>query len=129
MGLRIDKSVAITVLIVATLMVQVRCQRPQVINLGAVFTFDSVIGRAAKVALEAAVSDVNADTSLLQETELRLFVEDSSCNVFHGSFAGTMIVLLLQNTCAHQLCYGTSVPLLVQTGPAQQDEGPGTIFF
>ncbi|CAN6842996.1 unnamed protein product [Brassica oleracea] len=87
MGLRIDKSVAITVLIVATLMVQVRCQRPQVINLGAVFTFDSVIGRAAKVALEAAVSDVNADTSLLQETELRLFVEDSSCNVFHGSFA------------------------------------------
>ncbi|WZZ55004.1 hypothetical protein YC2023_055111 [Brassica napus] len=87
MGLRIDKSVAITVLIVATLMVQVRCQRPKVINLGAVFTFDSVIGRAAKVALEAAVSDVNADTSLLQETELRLFVEDSSCNVFHGSFA------------------------------------------
>ncbi|KAG2308841.1 hypothetical protein Bca52824_028589 [Brassica carinata] len=87
MGLSIDKSVVITALIVAILMVLVRCQRPQVINLGAVFTFDSVIGRAAKVALEAAVSDVNADTSLLKETELRLFMEDSSCNVFHGSFA------------------------------------------
>ncbi|KAJ0259902.1 hypothetical protein HA466_0061900 [Hirschfeldia incana] len=87
MGLSTGKSVAITALIVAILMVLVRCQRPQVINLGAVFTFDSVIGRAAKVALEAAVSDVNADTSLLKETELRLFMEDSSCNVVHGSFA------------------------------------------
>ncbi|KAF8063918.1 hypothetical protein N665_1177s0019 [Sinapis alba] len=68
------------------LSVPMGCQRPQVVNLGAVFTFDSVIGRAAKVALEAAVSDVNADTSVLKDTELRLLMKDSSCNVFHGSF-------------------------------------------
>ncbi|KAJ4903428.1 Glutamate receptor 3.7 [Raphanus sativus] len=87
MGLSTEKFVTVTALIVATLMVLVRCQSPRVINLGAVFTFDSVIGRASKVALEAAVSDVNADTSLLKETKLRLFMEDSSCNVLHGSFA------------------------------------------
>ncbi|KAL1220434.1 Glutamate receptor 3.7 [Cardamine amara subsp. amara] len=86
MGLGIDPSVAITALIVAIMVVPMGCQRPQVVNLGAVFTFDSVIGRAAKVALEAAVADVNANTSVLKGTELRLLMEDSACNVFHGSF-------------------------------------------
>uniref|UniRef100_A0A1J3GF26 Glutamate receptor n=1 Tax=Noccaea caerulescens TaxID=107243 RepID=A0A1J3GF26_NOCCA len=86
MGLGIGSSVAITALIVAILVVPMGCQRPKVVNIGAVFTFDSVIGRAAKVALEAAVSDVNADKSVLKDTELRLLMEDSSCNVFHGSF-------------------------------------------
>ncbi|CAN8247697.1 unnamed protein product [Cochlearia groenlandica] len=88
MGLgSIDPYVAIIALFVAILVVPMSCQRPpQVVNIGAVFSFDSVIGRAAKVALETAVSDVNADTSLLKETKLRLFMEDSSCNVFHGSF-------------------------------------------
>ena len=95
MGLSIDPSVAIMALIVAILVVPMGSQRPKVVNLGAVFTFDSVIGRAAKVALEEAVSDVNADRSVLEETELRLFMEGSSCNVFHGSFGGTITVLLV----------------------------------
>ncbi|XP_010414001.1 PREDICTED: glutamate receptor 3.7 isoform X1 [Camelina sativa] len=85
MGLGIDSFVAITALILAFLVVPMGCQRPDVVNLGAVFAFDSVIGRAAKVALEAAVSDVNADTSVLNGTKLRLLMEDSVCNVFHGS--------------------------------------------
>ncbi|KAL0844173.1 hypothetical protein Bca101_017419 [Brassica carinata] len=92
MGLRIDPYVAVTALIFAILVVPMGCKRPQVVNLGAVFTFDSVIGRAAKVALEAAVSDVNADTSVLKETELRLFMEDSSCNVFRGSFGAFKVL-------------------------------------
>ncbi|KAJ0261978.1 Glutamate receptor 3.7 [Hirschfeldia incana] len=92
MGLSIDLSMAITALIVAIMVVPVRCQRPQVVNIGAVFTFDSVIGRAAKVALEEAVSDVNADRNVLEDTELRLFVEDSSCNVFHGSFGAFKVL-------------------------------------
>ncbi|KAF3543891.1 hypothetical protein DY000_02001711 [Brassica cretica] len=92
MGLSIDPSVAIMALIVAILVVPMGCQRPKVVNLGAVFTFDSVIGRAAKVALEAAVSDVNADRSVLKETELRLFMEGSSCNVFHGSFGAFKVL-------------------------------------
>lgn len=102
MGLGIAPYVATIALIVAILVVPMGCQRPKVVNLGAVFTFDSVIGRAAKVALEAAVSDVNADTRVLKETKLRLFMEDSVCNVFHGSFGGTvtvLVVLLRSNTC------------------------------
>jgi ionotropic glutamate receptor len=95
MGLGIDPSVAITALIVVILVVPMDCQRPQLVNIGAVFAFDSVIGRAAKVALEAAVSDVNNDKSFLKETELRLLMEDSACNVFRGSFGGTVTVLLV----------------------------------
>ncbi|KAG7034969.1 Glutamate receptor 3.7, partial [Cucurbita argyrosperma subsp. argyrosperma] len=61
------------------------CQRPAVVNIGAVFTFDSVIGRAAKVAMEAAVSDVNADPSILNGTKLNLVMADTHCNVLLGS--------------------------------------------
>ncbi|KAK4847088.1 hypothetical protein QYF36_025429 [Acer negundo] len=61
------------------------CQRPSVVNIGAVFTFDSVIGRAAKAAMEAAVSDVNADQGILNGTELRLIMKDVNCSVFMGS--------------------------------------------
>lgn len=47
-----------------------------------------------KVALKAAFSDVNGDTSVLKDTELGLLMKDSSYNVFHGSFGGTMASLL-----------------------------------
>ncbi|KAL6287376.1 hypothetical protein ACE6H2_011766 [Prunus campanulata] len=61
------------------------CQRPSVVNIGAIFTFNSVIGRVARTAMEAAVSDVNADPRILNGTELRLHMEDANCSVFLGS--------------------------------------------
>ncbi|KAK7261086.1 hypothetical protein RIF29_27390 [Crotalaria pallida] len=63
----------------------VQCQRPASVNIGAVFTFDSVIGRAAEVAMEMAVSDVNADPRVLNGTKLNLIKKDASCSVFLGS--------------------------------------------
>lgn len=65
-------------------------QSPDAVNIGAVFTFNSVIGRATKVAMEAAVSDVNADPRILKGTKLRLIVEDANCSVFLGSVGGKM---------------------------------------
>ncbi|KAI9075305.1 hypothetical protein K1719_042710 [Acacia pycnantha] len=62
-----------------------RCQRPASVNIGAVFTFDSVIGKVAKVAVKMAVDDVNADPQVLNGTKLNLIMEDASCNVFLGS--------------------------------------------
>lgn len=64
------------------------CQRPASLNIGAVFTFDSVIGRAAKAAMEMAVSDVNADPTVLKWTKLNLIKRDASCSVFLGSIGG-----------------------------------------
>lgn len=67
------------------------CQRPAVVNIGAVFTFDSVIGRAAKVAMEAAALDVNADPTILNGTKLNLIMADTHCNVLLGSIGGTSL--------------------------------------
>ncbi|KAJ4845628.1 hypothetical protein Tsubulata_046136 [Turnera subulata] len=66
--------------------------RPALVNIGAIFTFDSVIGRAAKPALEAAVSDVNNDTRILKGTELRLIMKDARCNIFMGAIEAFEIV-------------------------------------
>ncbi|RVX08528.1 Glutamate receptor 3.4 [Vitis vinifera] len=65
----------------------VLCQRPAVVNIGAVFTFDSVIGRPAKVAMKVAVSDVNSDPRILNGTELNLIMGDAKCSVFMGCIA------------------------------------------
>ena len=69
----------------------VDCQRPSVVKIGAVFTFNSVIGRAAKAAMELAVSDINADPRILNGTQLKLIKEDAECNVFLGSMRGTYL--------------------------------------
>uniref|UniRef100_A0A2P2J985 Glutamate receptor n=3 Tax=Rhizophora mucronata TaxID=61149 RepID=A0A2P2J985_RHIMU len=61
------------------------CQKPAVVNIGAILTFDSVIGRVAKLAMEAAVSDVNEDPKILSGTELRLIMKDTDCSAFLGS--------------------------------------------
>ncbi|KAL5573317.1 hypothetical protein UlMin_022914 [Ulmus minor] len=60
-------------------------QRPDAVHIAAIFTFNSVIGRVAKPAIEAAVSDINADSSILNGTKLRLIAEDANCSVFLGS--------------------------------------------
>lgn len=64
------------------------CQRPESVNIGAVFTFDSVIGRAARIAMNMAISDVNADPIVLNGTKLKLIMEDASCSAFLGSIGG-----------------------------------------
>lgn len=70
----------------------VLCQRPAVVNIGAVFTFDSVIGRPAKVAMKVAVSDVNSDPRILNGTELNLIMGDAKCSVFMGCIAAFQVL-------------------------------------
>ncbi|KAA8524618.1 hypothetical protein F0562_011041 [Nyssa sinensis] len=63
----------------------VHCQRPVVVNVGAIFTFDLVIGRVAKAAMEAAAFDINEDPRILGGTQPNLIMEDANCSVFMGS--------------------------------------------
>ncbi|KAF9618767.1 hypothetical protein IFM89_002462 [Coptis chinensis] len=58
--------------------------RPAIVNIGAIFTFNSTIGRVAKIAMEAAVEDVNSDSSVLKGTKLVLKMQDSNCSGFIG---------------------------------------------
>lgn len=82
--------VRVSILIVVLIYVNgfVNCQRPTIVNVGALFTFDSVIGRAAKVAIEAAAADVNADPNILKGIKLKFIMQDTNCSVFMGSLSG-----------------------------------------
>ncbi|KAL6529628.1 hypothetical protein OROGR_015251 [Orobanche gracilis] len=61
---------------------------PKVINVGALFTFDSSIGRSAGPALLAAIEDVNSDDTTLKDQKLRLILQDTNCSGFLGTVEG-----------------------------------------
>lgn len=67
--------------------------RPSSVNLGALFTFDSIIGRAAKTAIELAVEDINSDSSILLGTRLNLLLRDTNFSGFLGTVEGTTMVI------------------------------------
>ncbi|KAL9225703.1 hypothetical protein vseg_001596 [Gypsophila vaccaria] len=57
---------------------------PTVVHIGALFTFNSTIGKVAKIAIREAVNDVNSNPSILQGTKLDLEMRDSVCSGFSG---------------------------------------------
>lgn len=59
-----------------------------VVNIGALFTVNSVIGRSVKPAIMAAVDDVNSDSGILQGTRLNLIMRDTNCSGFLGTIEG-----------------------------------------
>jgi ionotropic glutamate receptor len=62
--------------------------RPAELRIGALFTFDSVIGRAVMPAIELAVADVNADPGVLPGTKLSVITQDTNCSGFLGTMEG-----------------------------------------
>ncbi|CAI9786502.1 unnamed protein product [Fraxinus pennsylvanica] len=58
--------------------------RPAVVNVGAIITLDSIIGRVAKIAIEEAVKDVNGNSSVLHGTKLSVTIYNSNCSGFLG---------------------------------------------
>ncbi|WOL17774.1 hypothetical protein Cni_G26567 [Canna indica] len=59
--------------------------RPSMVNVGALFTFNSTIGRAAMIGIELAVEDVNADPTVLAGTKLNMITQDTNCSAFVGT--------------------------------------------
>jgi ionotropic glutamate receptor len=66
----------------------VSSSKPSVLNIGTLFTFDSVIGRSAKPAIQAAIDDVNSDSTVLPGTRLNLISHDTNCSGFLGTVEG-----------------------------------------
>ncbi|XP_076941481.1 glutamate receptor 3.7-like [Bidens hawaiensis] len=96
---------------------------PAFVNVGALFSFDSVIGKAAKAAMERAVIDVNKDSRILNGTQMRLIMEDSNCSVFKSSIGAFQmlekdVVAIIgpqSSTVAHmisQIANGVQVPIV-----------------
>ena len=62
--------------------------RPKEVKIGAIFVFNSTIGKAAKVAIQAAVDDVNSDPLVLHGTKLNITMQDSKQSGFIGIVEG-----------------------------------------
>lgn len=58
------------------------------VSVGALFTFNSTIGRAARLAIELAAEDVNADPSVLNGTRMAVLTQDTNCSGFLGTVEG-----------------------------------------
>ncbi|GAB4847636.1 hypothetical protein Ancab_026697 [Ancistrocladus abbreviatus] len=63
--------------------------RPEVVQVGAIFAFDSIVGKAAEVAIKAALDDVNSNPDVLPGTKLNVSMLDSN----HSGFLGIVEVL------------------------------------
>ncbi|XP_028762978.1 glutamate receptor 3.2 [Neltuma alba] len=62
---------------------------PEVVNIGAVFTFKTINGRVSKIAIKAAEKDVNSDPRILGGRKLNITLHDSNFNGFLG-FIGAL---------------------------------------
>lgn len=62
--------------------------RPDVVNIASVLTFNSTIGKVAKIALQAAIDDVNADPTILSGTKLKITFHDSNYSAFMSMMEG-----------------------------------------
>jgi glutamate receptor, ionotropic, plant len=65
--------------------------RPGEVAVGALFTYDSTIGRAAQLTIELTVDDVNADRTVLAGTTLKLMTQDTNCSGFLGTIEGSLL--------------------------------------
>ncbi|GAB4825158.1 hypothetical protein Ancab_008033 [Ancistrocladus abbreviatus] len=68
---------------------------PRSVNLGALFTFNSAIGRAVKPAISAAIDDINSNSSILPGTKLNPIFYDTNCSGFLGTMEGENTVSTL----------------------------------
>ncbi|KAG5060891.1 hypothetical protein JHK87_001920 [Glycine soja] len=51
---------------------------PDFVNIGALFSFNTSVGRSIKIAIEAAIEDVNSDPTILGKTKLNLSLQEDS---------------------------------------------------
>lgn len=87
-GLKSLLSLGIFCCLMSTVLSTNSTTKPKVVNIGALFTFNSTIGRVAKVAISAAVNDVNNDPTVLNGTKLVAEMQDTKCNAFDGIIQG-----------------------------------------
>ncbi|KAG2645765.1 hypothetical protein PVAP13_2KG450200 [Panicum virgatum] len=66
--------------------------RPAEVRIGALFTFDSVIGKAVRPAIELAVAHVNSDPSILRGTKLSVLMQDTNCSGFIGTIEALQLL-------------------------------------
>ena len=64
--------------------------RPKSVTAGAILTFNSTVGKVARIAIQAAVNDVNSDPSVLGGTKLNIKMQDTNFSGFRGIIEGNI---------------------------------------
>ncbi|XP_076921691.1 glutamate receptor 3.6-like [Bidens hawaiensis] len=67
-------------------------KRPDVVSIASILTFDSIIGKVAKIALEAAIEDVNSDPTVLSGTKMKIALHDSNYSAFQSMMAALQVM-------------------------------------
>ena len=68
-------------------------QQSGVINIGSILSFATINGRVAKIAMTAAVEDVNSDSSVLGGRKLVLSMHDSNYSGFLDIMGGNACLI------------------------------------
>jgi hypothetical protein len=63
-------------------------EAPSVVPIGALVSYETLIGRVARKAIQMAVEDINRDKHLLKGSKLELQMVDTYCNAFQGAAGG-----------------------------------------
>ncbi|XP_060192081.1 glutamate receptor 3.6-like isoform X2 [Lycium barbarum] len=58
--------------------------RPKVVNIGCMLSLNSIVGKVSKIAVEAAVEDINSNPNVLGGTKLNMITLDSNSSGFLG---------------------------------------------
>ena len=58
------------------------------IRIGALVSYETMIGRAAKKAIQMAIDEINKDKDLLKGSKLMLHMVDTNCSAFQGAAGG-----------------------------------------
>lgn len=72
----------------------VTARRPAFVHIGSIFTFNSTVGRAAKVAIDAAIDDINSNPSVLAGSKLVISLKDTNYSGFIGILEGKLVLLV-----------------------------------
>ncbi|KAF3337045.1 glutamate receptor 3.4-like protein [Carex littledalei] len=62
------------------------------VNIGTLYTFNSIIGRAARLAIELALEDVNSDRTILPDTKLNVISQDTNCSGFLATIEALQVL-------------------------------------
>jgi hypothetical protein len=64
---------------------------PSVIHIGALVSYDTIIGNTAIKAIKMALDDINKDKNVLNTSQLVLHLLDTNCTAFTGVAAGNFL--------------------------------------
>lgn len=90
--------------------------RPSVVNIGALLSFNTNVGKVAKLAIKAAVDDVNSDPTTLGGTKLKLQMQDCNHNGFLALAEGKSFVILVFSLFANIMPASELLRLLISYG-------------